>query len=383
MLEEVINKLNDQERVAGLYIDLSKAFDSVNIELLLTKLCNYGIRGKALNVIASYLTNRKQCITMKDKSDKCFYSNYHDVIRGVPQGSILGPFLFIMYINNLPNCINNPLFLYADDTSVICSGNNNLKESIETTMATLSNWFDANALKINVSKTEVIEFTITTKDEKLNMTWGEENITSTDYVKFLGLLIDENLNWKQQINNTSTRIARCTYLLREIRRNTSRETTIMAYYGTTYPVLRYGIVFWGDSTEVDRVFKLQKRCIRAMFGLKQQDSCRPYFRAHGILTLTSIYVLECVLFIKTNPTFFSEMKQTHQHHTRNKELLKAPATRYTRVQRNVVNKSIKIYNNMPPRMKSLPAPVLKKELKSILLDQAFYTLEEFFALRIV
>ena len=326
----------------------------------------------------SYLTDRQQCVKMSDKNGKVFYSSHCDVERGVPQGSLLGPFLFILYINNLPNVVDRPVFLYADDTSVICHEDEDLQEDITTTFTKLHEWFCANDLKMNITKTEIVEYTIAKKHDRLSLTWEGVIVTSSEFVKFLGIAIDENLNWKHQINAISSKLSSSAYLLREIRKKSSEETAIMAYYGTTYSLLRYGIVFWGDSTEVCRAFKLQKRCIRSIFELNRRDSCKSYFRKSCILTLPSIYIMECVMLIKTHPSFFHYMKSEHQYDTRHKEMLKAPMTRFTRLQKNVVNQCTKIFNHLPEDMKVLPTALLKKKMKQCLCEHAFYSVEEYF-----
>ena len=163
MIDYILSSSNLRQQIGGIFCDLSKAFDCVNHEILIVKLHYYGIRGVALNWFKSYITNRKQKVKITSQNGKKDSSSRWELIKnGVPQGSILGPLLFIIYVNDLPRGINqfaNPV-TYADDTSVLVSAQNleDLKLKLDFTLHYMSDWFSINGLTLNIDKTNIIKF---------------------------------------------------------------------------------------------------------------------------------------------------------------------------------------------------------------------------------
>ena len=163
LLQESLTKaFEDGDYALGLYLDIKKAFDTVNIELLLTKLHKYGVRNKAHKILTSYLTGRFQCVKIRNS-----HSNFKEVTMGVPQGSILGPLLFIIYKNDLPKVSNKFTCLsYADDTAIIFKGKNSkvLQLTVNIAIEQITEWFHANFLSLNVSKTYTQHYTTRTTE---------------------------------------------------------------------------------------------------------------------------------------------------------------------------------------------------------------------------
>jgi len=383
MILEVLTGLNNPRgtnKVASLYIDLSKAFDSVNFDLLLEKLEILGIRGIPLEIIKSYVMERQQCIKIIDNKNNVHMSDYLEVKRGVPQGSILGPLLFIIYINSIPINVTAPVFLYADDTSAVCISDTdeNLKASLNTTICQLKEWFDENYLTMNIEKTKLQVFRTTNNTESFSLDHdGYTILTSKESIKFLGVHIDETLKWKVHINELAKKISGYSYLLKSLKGKAELESCMTAYYGYVYAALKYGIVFWGNSVDVNRIFLLQKRCIRSMFSLDWRDSCKPYFRNYGILTLSGMYIVETALFLRKHKEFFESAQREHYYGTRFKDMYNPPQTRLTNFQNNIYNHSIKIYNHLPDEIKKLPERKFTTELKRFLQDKVYYSVGEF------
>ena len=190
-----------------LLIDFSKAFDMVEHGILLSKLEHYGVRGHHLSWFRTYLTNRRQYVHVNniDSSESL-------LVHGVPQGSILGPLLFVLYINDLPqiNKIANYIF-YADDANIIVTADNylDLKLKLNTVLQQIDSWVLNNGLKLNVKKTNYMVFTNRHNVEKdLNISLNGIKIESTERERFLGVIMDTSMTWKLHINALTSKISR-------------------------------------------------------------------------------------------------------------------------------------------------------------------------------
>jgi hypothetical protein len=197
---DTLHALDSGNYNLSVFLDLSKAFDTINHSLLCKKLSHYGIRGVALGWFRSYLTERKQYVSYKGTDSKLY-----PIICGVPQGSVLGPLLFIIYSNDLPGSLRcTTCILFADDTTIYVSGKNitELYKLVNQDIALLAEWFKVNKLSLNISKTHHVLFSKTknVKSDTYVLKLDNTIINRVKCVKFLGLLIDENLNWHEHID---------------------------------------------------------------------------------------------------------------------------------------------------------------------------------------
>ena len=207
LLMDKITISKDGEIVVGVFLDYSKAFDTVNHHILLQKLEFYGIRGIALKWFESYLSNRSQFVTYNGVK-----SSMKSVICGVPQGSILGPLLFLIYINDLYNvCETMMPLLFADDTNLFNSGKDckQIQAEIENDLMRISEWLKINKLSLNIKKTQFMIFTTKNSSRHdIDLNIEGHKIEQTFKSKFLGVIIDSQLTWKYHINYISGKIAK-------------------------------------------------------------------------------------------------------------------------------------------------------------------------------
>ena len=211
-LTHLVNKIAtgiDQNKISiGVFLDLSKAFDTLNHGILFSKLENYGIRGVALNWIKSYFHNRKQFLQYNNVTSSQLITQC-----GVPQGSILGPLLFILYINDLSNAsrIVEPL-IFADDTSICYSHSDPvvLASVLNEALQSISSWMRANKLSVNIDKTDYVIFHSRHKKVSYDIShsFHYKCITRKPKVKFLGFFLDENLTWKPRISHVCKKISK-------------------------------------------------------------------------------------------------------------------------------------------------------------------------------
>ena len=289
----------------------------MNHSILLQKLEHYGIRGTSLNWFSSYLNGRSQFTFCNNKS-----SDIKPITCGVPQGSVLGPLLFLLYINDLPNISNKlKFYLFADDTNIFyqCSKLDSLQTTVNTELKKLSIWLNSNRLALNISKTNFVIFASKNKPLKnVTLLLNKKAIEQKDHVKYLGVLIDSKLTFKVHITAVSKRIAKATGIMYRIRKYVDNKTLTMIYYSLIYPFLLYGIPIWGNADDVHlkSIFTIQKKVVRLISNKDNyigdtynREPSAPLFKNLNILSIYDIFNVETLKFVydsltKANPTQF-------------------------------------------------------------------------------
>ena len=262
LIHNILTALNDRKLVGGIFFDLEKAFDCVNHKILLAKMEYYGIRGVMFNLIKSYLEDRFQRVKFDNK-----FSNWDKIDIGVPQGSVLGPLFFLIYINDLPAVVpcslstNSSVILFADDTSLIVNEPCliNFERNLNINFRIISKWFDSNLLSLNLDKTCYMQFITKNKSlNNINIEHDIKNIKQVNVVKFLGITIDNTLSWKQHIDTIIPKLIKACYIIRRLKLFLSNSALTMVYYAFFHSVMSYGLILGGNSTGSKCVFKLQK-----------------------------------------------------------------------------------------------------------------------------
>ncbi|PNF20902.1 hypothetical protein B7P43_G11183 [Cryptotermes secundus] len=386
LLNEILEALNKQKVVGGVFCDLKKAFDSVNHEILLSKLQYYGIQGRFYDLIASYLSDRHQRVLITDiEMSNTIRSDWDIVRHGVPQGSILGPLLFLFYINDLSTIFNSTVkpVLFADDTSLVISSNNNLQynRDVNISFDCLNEWFKSNLLTLNFSKTKHVQFAAKScPNTGVMVNYCNNVIPNSTEVKFLGIIVESTCTWKAHISQLIPKLCKACYSMRVIKPIMPTETLKMIYYCYFHSLLTYGIIFWGNTSFSVQIFRIQKRIIRIMSGLRARDSCRQAFRDWGILPLQSQYIFSLLIFVVNNKGLFHTSTQIHGLNTRRGLDLYCPQTNLTVHQKGPYCYGIKLFNCLPLKIKEVvhDNKVFRVALNAFLHSKSFYTLDEYF-----
>lgn len=353
LIDLILQSINNGEIVLGVLIDYCKAFDTVNHNILLNKLNKYGVRGIANTWLKSYLSNRKQ-FTSYNKNN----SSYLPITCGVPQGSILGPFLFLCYINDLPNVSNliTPL-IFADDTNLFIKGKDPdaLMTSLNEELIKIANWTKINKLSLNTQKTKYIVFTrprtqITIASQlRLN----NDMISQLKEVKFLGVFIDNKLRWNIHISHICKKISKSIGIICKAKNVLDRATLRTLYFSFIHPHLTYAIEIWGKSANVhvNSILRLQKKALRIITSVNRYAESAPIFHNLKILTVYQIYHLQTLLFLYkfTNgilPSIFGDFfqKLNSTRETRNDGLFRIPLMKNTFSQRSLRYQGALIWN---------------------------------------
>ena len=284
----------------AIFIDLKKAFDTVNFDILLDKLHHYGISGMELKWFRNYLV-RSQFVMAGGTSR----SSILKMLCGIPQGTVLGPLLFIIFINDLPNATELFTLLFADDTTFQLEGDNvhNLIIRANLELLKAQEWFTSNKLTLNAKKTKLILFSpkgLKPQTLSPNLVLGGVDVErigageKNKSVRFLGVWVDDELSFTSHLSKLKVNLSYGIHALQTSKFNTSLKIRLTIYHSLFASHLRFGSVMYGASSENSllEIFKIQKRAIRLVSGSHYIAHTDPIFQRLGILKLSDIIDLD-------------------------------------------------------------------------------------------
>lgn len=374
---DIIHNFEHRLYTLGLFVDLRKAFDSVCHDVLLIKLKRYGVRGVVLKLIESYLSNRLQYVSVHQGTTTKIV-----IKQGVPQGSILGPLLFLVYINDLCSIYNSPkLIMYADDTNIFFTARTltELQEIVNKYMESLSDWLHANRLQLNTNKTKYIIFAPINKPMKndIHITFRGTPLKQEVKQKFLGVWFQENLSWNTHIDNLALELSRSLGCLYRISSLIPLWLKVSLYYTLFYSRLSYCILVWGTTSSRNylRILKFQKRVLRLLeryAGHPQDLPTGPLFVKYSLLRADEIYCFKLLQYVQKHKLHaFSNPAETHTLALRRQERRK-PRTR-TNYGKQHLNYQIPVLLNKLPDDVDLNKSIKKKHSKQWLSRKKFAT----------
>ena len=335
VIDRLLNQLNKQKIPINFYLDLSKAFDSLCHSILLEKLAYYGVQNKAKDLIESYLNNRKQFVQIGE-----IVSQVKPISMGVPQGSVIGPLLFNIVINDIIKSSSKFSFiLYADDTTLNSTldtfGTNqvDIEKSIIIELQNILKWLDVNKLCLNVSKSKFMLFHMPQKVIPcLSFSINGLQIENVYNFNFLGLTINCHLDWKPHLNSIGIKIARVIGLLRKLKYTLPTQVLRSIYNSLILPPMHYALLAWG--TQCHKIELLQKKALRVIFSKSPIAHTEPLLKIMSQPKLSDLYIINLLklyykLYRNRLPTYFEcslPKYGGHQHNLRN-DLIRLPSIR--------------------------------------------------------
>ena len=317
--DKIYRNMGDKKATVSVYLDLAKAFDTVNHEMLLLKLKSYGITGTAHDWFSSYLSNRKQQVCVNGQ-----LSSPSTVTMGVPQGSILGPLAFIIFINDLPSAIkHSEVHMYADDTVIFLGSDkpDYISKRLSSDLNAINDWFTKNHLSLNVSKTKFMIYgtnALKKRFSNLRLDVGGELIERVHNFKYLGVIFDENLTWDNHIEYVHSKASSRLYLFKRLRHHLDKDQAMIVFSALVQSVMDYADTVWSSCSAKSQnlLQKLQNKGLRSIHNIP--DSLARFHSISDLLHQTGWTDLAtrrkarlCVLTYKTIsgdlPSYMSEM----------------------------------------------------------------------------
>ena len=376
-MDKILKNFDENKITIAVFLDLTRAFDCVNHEILCKKIEHYGIKNNALEWFKSYLSDRKQYVSLNGVQ-----SDIKNVNIGIPHGSILGPLLFLIYINDLSQILRTgDQILFADDVTQydwdddFYAALNRINESMEL----ITDWFLANKLSVNAIKSEAMVFTrrnlvfplppVLLAGQPLPFNW---------YFKFLGLILDVKLSWTYHLNRIRSKVSSACGILYSIRSKLTRQVAKLIYTSLFLPYIQYCNIIWAScaASKMQSIFICQKRIVRLILKKSRWQPSAPLFKRLKVLKLHDFNKVNSVLFVFKalndlipSPITFS-VRAPGPYNLRRNEALIIPFSRCNQNQRFISIRGPQLWNALPLAIRiSRTLQTFKKKMKSYYIDQ--------------
>ena len=371
LIAKITKGMETGKFTSGIFLDLSKAFDTLEHDVIYAKLEKYGLRGTCLQWFKSYLSERSLLVSCKAGDTSSLHtSETYPVTYGTPQGSCLGPLIFLIFCNDLQYHL---LFLsciqFADDTTLYITHRSvdYIRFCIESDLNTLQDWFIANKLTLNVSKLVCILFSRQHQPMSLNITLGGISIPQVTSTKFLGMWIDQSLTWKEHVSKTILKLKSRTNLLHMGKKFLTTHALRIVYFAQIHSVLTYGIVMRGSmlsQANLKKLQRIQNTCVKIVDNSNKSIRVCGY-KNQKVLTVSQTIRFELAKLwhkhqLKILPVKLSEtmaldqnnqsLHKVHRYSTRNKNLNNRPLAKHWTYQHSFLVEGSKIYSQLPSEL---------------------------------
>lgn len=358
--EHITKTLDEGKKPIAVFLDLAKAFDTVSIPMLLAKLERVGVRGLPWLWFKSYMTHR----TQKTRVGQ-YLSDEAEVLFGVPQGSILGPTLFLIYINELCDMTlhNGKVITYADDTVLLFHGRTwpEVESIANNGLNTVSRWLRNNLLTINIAKTKYIAFSLNNSTQpkqplnlqmhgascsQLQKSCNCQYLETTDSIKYLGVLIDKNLSWKGHVKHISGRTRKMIYIFKQLRHAMTLQSLKKVYFALSQSILTYCIRAWGaaDKTTLLQLERAQRALLKVILFRPRYYSTSALYEECSVLSIRKLYIKAIIgkqhSLVTLDKITLSELKR------RKDKVFKVPASRTKLGRKSLRIMGPKLYNRV-------------------------------------
>jgi hypothetical protein len=368
LIHDICENKAKKMKMSGVFLDLSKAFDCLDHDIYLGIIRKLGFDRTVQAWFHNYLCNRKQYVNIGKVNSSLLPINI-----GTPQGTVLGPLIFLIYVHSLQNVIKKEMnFSYADDTTLLFSArtNGDLRDTINENLPKVLNWFKDHKLTVNAGKTRILHFDSDPGDIKIDNT----KVEVVSEFKLLGIWLDNKLSWKKQANYTISKIKPVIYHLKKLKHILDINNKRLIYNGLIHSRLCYGLPIWmGVSNGLQtRIQTLQNKAIRAIYNMNYTDSVKQVMEDQNYLNFTQTATYMTMLLVRSivyNPKL-SHLIPTSEgrlRHNTNQNVI-TPFYKTSLLQQQPSYLCPRIWNIFPLDIRELKLHAFKQNIKKVLLQ---------------